>query len=256
MNNDIDIITDEVLLNHIIDNINNKTPSSFVRKGDGENIVVGFQKINSITHKDFKRMMRIMNVGRYNLNFQQYIKNELLDSLLNCDFLGIAMSNQRYKKWAIEDEILERCNLNTKNYCNMNFHINFVKDPDSKLIKNSLVNKIISNKNIGIISCFNVKDVIQKHGSKLVKWIKVPKQRSFLKKFNKEFYDHIIFDIKDYNTKVDFWLVASGIHGKIFCNVIKKNSGIAIDIGSSIDSWVDKYNSRGYLKKIKKKSSL
>ena len=35
---------------------------------------------------------------------------------------------------------------------------------------------------------------------------------------SKEFYDHIISDIKDYNTEVDFWLVASGIHGKIFCN--------------------------------------
>ena len=50
--------------------------------------------------------------------------------------------------------------------------------------------------------------------------------------------------------KVDFWIVAAGIHAKIFCNHIKVNGGIAIDLGSSIDSWKNIYTSRGYLTEI------
>ena len=85
-------------------------------------------------------------------------------------------------------------------------------------------------------------------------WIKIPKQKDkiYNKKINQKFYNSVISQIKAYNSQIDFWLIAAGIHGKIFCNVVKINSGIAIDIGSSIDSWVDNYKSRGYLKEIKK----
>ena len=114
MNNDKNIITDENLLSLIINNIENKIPSSFIRKGDGENIVVGYQKIDSIKFKDFKHMMRIMNIRLFSLNFQRYVKNELVKSFTECDVLGISKSNQRYGHWAIEDEVLNKCKLEYK----------------------------------------------------------------------------------------------------------------------------------------------
>lgn len=258
MNNDKNIITDENLLSQIINNIENKIPSSFIRKGDGENIVVGYQKIDSIKFKDFKHMMRIMNIRLFNLNFQRYVKNELVKSFTECDVLGISKLNQRYGHWAIEDEVLSKCKLEHKIFCDMNFHMNFVKYPNQSLIKNSLVRQIISKRKIGVISCFNVEDTINLHQSNLIKWIEMPKQKDKLynKKINQKFYNSVISQIKAYNSQIDFWLIAAGIHGKIFCNVVKINSGIAIDIGSSIDSWVDNYKSRGYLKEIKENFSL
>ena len=64
------------------------------------------------------------------------------------------------------------------------------------------------------------------------------------------FYKNIIEEIK--KNEVDYWIVAAGIHAKIFCNQIKLNGGIGIDIGSSIDTWKNIYTSRGHLKKINK----
>ena len=124
-------------------------------------------------------------------------------------------------------------------------------------MRDSTAREIISNKNVGIISCYGVDDLISIHDSKLIKWIKMPIQRDniFKKKINYSFYKKVLSEIAHYSNDIDCWFVAAGIHGKIFCNYIKINNGIAIDIGSSIDSWKNIYNSRGYLKNIYNQSN-
>ena len=63
-------------------------------------------------------------------------------------------------------------------------------------------------------------------------------------------YDQVLSDIKDYNSTGEFWLGAAGIYAKPFCEYIRQNGGIGIDIGSSMDSWLNEYHSRGHLRRL------
>jgi hypothetical protein len=252
MVNNKTILDNNTLLEKINTSINKKVPSSFIRKGDGENIVIGYKNIRDIKFKDFYRMMRIMNISLINLNFHKFIQEDLINSFNNCDIMGISKKNQRYGHWAIEDEIINLLNFNSNQFCDMNFHMEFVKYPKSNQIKNKLAKKILSNKSIGVISCFDVSEFLHQYNTNIKKWIKMPIQRDnfFNKKIDMNFYNKAYNEIA--NNSVDVWIVAAGIHAKIFCNQIKVNGGIAVDIGSSIDSWKNIYSSRGYLKNIYK----
>lgn len=245
---DSQIVDNNVLLNMINSHINNHVASSFIRKGDGENIVIGYKKIEKIKYRDFKRMMRIMNVRLINYKFQNYIQKSLIQSFNNCDMLGISCEKQRYGYWAIEEEVLKLLNVNSNKFCDMNFHMEFVKSPKKNLLDNSLAKKIISNKVVGVISCFDVSSFLAKHNTIIKKWIEMPiqKDRIINKKLNIQFYKNVFSSINE--NQVDFWIIAAGIHAKIFCNQIKLNGGIAVDIGSAIDSWKNIYSSRGYLR--------
>ncbi len=255
MINDSDILSNNLVIKKINHAIKNRIPSSFIRKGDGENIVIGYKFLNEVKLKDFYRMMRIMNVGILNFKFHKFIQTELIKSFNNCDILGISKENQRYGYWAIENKIIGLLNFKSKQYCDMNFHMKFIKHPKENKINDKSINTILNNKNIGVISCFNVSKFLKQYNTKVQEWIKLPIQRDnfFNKKINQEFYNNVEQKIKD-NSNVDFWIVAAGIHAKIFCNQIKFYKGIAIDIGSSIDSWKNIYTSRGHLKKIYKDS--
>ena len=250
---DSQIIDNDILLNMIDNHITNGIASSFIRKGDGENIVIGYKKIDEIKCKDFRRMMRIMNVRLFNYKFQVFIRKSLVESFNNCNVLGISKENQRVGHWAIEEKILALLDFHAKKYCDMNFHMEFIKYPNQKELDVSVARKIISNKRIGIISCFDVSDFLARHNTIVKKWIKMPiqKDKFINRKLNMDFYNNVFSEI--IKIKVDFWIVAAGIHAKIFCNHIKLNGGIAVDLGSSIDSWKNIYTSRGYLTEIFKR---
>ena len=137
----------------------------------------------------------------------------------------------------------------------MNFHMEFINYPKRKILDISAAKRIISNRNIGIISCFDVSKFLSKHNTIVKKWIKIPIQKKIIhKNFNMKFYNYIFEEINE--IEVDFWIVAAGIHAKIFCNHIKLNGGIGIDIGSSIDTWKNIYSSRRHLREIYKNSLI
>ena len=56
--------------------------------------------------------------------------------------------------------------------------------------------------------------------------------------------------IKNVNNNIDVWFLAAGAYAKPFSNYIKKNNGIAIDIGSAMDTWIGEYHSRKYLREM------
>jgi len=239
------------LLTIIDNNINNKIPSSFIRKGDGENIIIGYRMISDIKLRKYLKMLRIMNIRYSHISFQKYIRKELISAFNNCDYLGIAPENHRHGSWRFEEKILKKFNFSTAQYCDMNFHFKFIKIPGEDKLKSDIAEKIISNKNVGVISCFNIEQFLQKYNSNVSCFYNLVKQRNRnpLYKITSETYQNIFELIKE-NHNVDFWIVAAGIHAKIFCNYIKINNGIAIDIGSSIDTWNDVYNNRGHLRNI------
>ena len=67
------IIENNTLLEIIKLNIENNTPSSFIRKGDGENIIIGYGLIKGIKLRKYLKMLRIMNIRYSQISFHRYI---------------------------------------------------------------------------------------------------------------------------------------------------------------------------------------
>ncbi len=107
MVNSDNILENSDLFDIINKSINNRIPSSFIRKGDGENIVIGYNRLKEIDYKQYKRIMRIMNVKLKTRSLQQFIIDKLFSAFNNCNVLGISKIEQRYNFWAIENNILE-----------------------------------------------------------------------------------------------------------------------------------------------------
>ena len=150
MINSNNILENSDLFDIINKSIKNKIPSSFIRKGDGENIVIGYNRLKEIDYKQYKRIMRHMNVKLKNRSLQQFIIDELFSAFNNCNVLGISKIEQRYNFWAIENNVLELLNFVSNQYCDMNFHMDFVKYPRENKIRTEVAREIISNKNLGI----------------------------------------------------------------------------------------------------------
>ena len=245
------IIDTKKLLQIIKTNIDEKIPSSFIRKGDGENIFIGYGNLKGIKLTKYLKIVKIMNIRYSHISFQKFIKKELIIAFRNCDYLGIAPEVHRHNDWSYEDRLITKFEFNSKKFCDMNFHLKFIKLPLTNKLKSEIVKDIISNKRIGVISCFKIDNFLNHYNSEVSCFIEIIKQRN-RNPFNKITMStyQTVFELIDQNINLDFWLVAAGIHAKIFCNYIKNNSGIAIDIGSSIDTWNDVYENRGHLRRL------
>ena len=246
---------DEVL-NNLLFRYENKIPTSLVRKGDGENIIIGFGISKGIKISKYLKKLRHFNISYYNLNFQKFFKKELIDSYENSDFLGVPLQ-QKYLGYTssvrkYDFEISKYYGLNkNKNLIDSHFHLEFVKNTQNNDLKNKFAQMLISNKKIGIVSHIDVQEFLELHNSKLIKQFSIPKRDAgFLNKMNQVKFDYIKNKLLFNKYDIDIWFVAAGAYAKPFCNYIKKNNGIAIDIGSAIDTWVGQYHSRKYLRNI------
>ena len=72
---------------------------------------------------------------------------------------------------------------------------------------------------------------------------------------NKNKFLRITSAIRNLKDNVDVWFVSAGAYAKPFSNQIKKNNGIAVDIGSAMDTWIGEYHSRKYLREITRNES-
>ena len=70
---------------------------------------------------------------------------------------------------------------------------------------------------------------------------------------NKRKFDKVINSINIVNKEIDIWFLANQIilMLKVLSNYIKMKNGIAVDIGSAMDTWVGEYHSRKYLRELK-----
>jgi stalled ribosome rescue protein Dom34 len=134
--------------------------------------------------------------------------------------------------------------------CDMNFHMGFIKIPNKNKLINPIAEEIINNQKIGIISHCKVENFLNHYSSQVIIRIEIPKRRANFQRMTRKKYDVVLSEIKKYCSLVDIWLVAAGIYAKPFCEYIRQNEGIGIDIGSSMDSWINEYHSRGHLRRL------
>jgi len=246
------ILNQDQCLSKILSSLSNLEPGSYIRKGDGENIIIGYRTINKISFFRYRKKLIHFNIPIWNISFQKFIRKELINACKSASILGISPLEHRHGSWSLEEDILNKLSPLNVRFGDVNFHMGFIKIPFQKKLVNPLAEEIITNRKIGIIGHFNVGEFLNNYYSKVITKLEIPKRRAIFQNMNQNKYDSVLKKIYSVNSKVDIWLVAAGIYAKSFCEHIRKAGGIGIDIGSSLDTWNDEYHSRGHLRKLYK----
>ena len=256
MKNEQVILSQDVSLTFMLKNVNSGCPSSFIRKSDGENIMLMYGILNSIPFRNYRKKLVHYNISIWDISFQLLIRSELIKSFSNASLLGISLPEHRHGFWEIEEDILSYFSLSNQKYGDVNFHMGFIKIPHNNKLMNPIAQNIITNRKIGIISHCKVEKFLLQYNSKVIIRLEIPKRRARFQRMTKTTFNNVKDNIKTYNSQVDIWLVAAGIFAKAFCEYIREIDGIGIDIGSSIDTWLNEYHSRGHLRKLYKEFNI
>ena len=85
-----EILNQDQTLNYILEIINSKKSASFIRKGDGENIVLSYGSIKSIPFYKYRKKLVHFNIPIWDIPFQLFIRSELIIAFSNATLLGIS----------------------------------------------------------------------------------------------------------------------------------------------------------------------
>ena len=252
----------------LIERIQNKTPTSLVRLGDGEGMFLEYpEQFKNWQENDKEHSQRIWwGDIKFSKLDNNYITSNFFDAVRNADILGIPTLAVMVQATANVEGIAQ--NPTHRGWRAIHHHIarkEFLDSKPSAAILTSwhchndlefwdLYRFILTNvQSLTIITCHTeIGKVIQdKFGIRSVRVVAIPSEHRHSHNFNTHEADNSHFP--DYFYKIlatltvetgEVFLVAAGFLGKIYCNEIKKKGGIGIDIGSIADKWMG-YSTRG-----------
>lgn len=239
--------------------IKKKQPFSLVRLGDGEGRILGYPEsfdksvyINQVIAYQFGKESILELKKNYGDSYLEKsmteLKSLIIDSVKNADIIG-APSYLHFRNELTEKNIIPRtaqslCLLFLKENANLKeqkIFDHFIFKPFNK--KGGFIDLLSGLEEISVISHTDQSIEIKEYFNiKKVNHIKIPGHQSFLKSDILHFPENYKITTKKLETlsKNKIFLVAAGYLGKHYCNTIKINGGIAIDIGSIFDSWFGK----------------
>lgn len=222
--------------------INNKTPFSLVRIGDGEGDVI---LKNS---RCAKRLTGWTGV-KFTESQAHALADGIIQSCLNADIVGVPCPTMMRNQPQYKDSWQRAQDAVVKNgYYN--------GELTSAYIHYDIDYSLLEGQDVLFISSHDLSHKIKEYGSTTVEgfiidsdYKRLPKhkQQAAPKRHYPKQYNQINQWLKSSKGKVV--LVAAGGLGKIYCNWAKQNGGIAIDIGSVADSWMG-VGSRSYFNKV------
>lgn len=261
---------DEVyaLVNYIKEKIQKRVPCSIIRLGDGEGSFLRYPKdLEKFQTEDQKIILNIWwpNGAQIQNSFCKEIEKDFLDAIENADVLGVSPPRRHLKTLSeIRGKSIHGTNRGVRGLIALS---NFIQTNDysSDIITSSYFQSDLESwdayqyifedvKNISVISCHeSLGDyLIKRFGFENIDLYKIPGEYKSFKQFDQQstekHYPDVYTEVSSrlkLNSKNKVFLVAGGFLGKIYCNIIKQNGGVAIDIGSIVDKWLG-YNTRGY----------
>ena len=95
------ILSQDECLNFILETINKeKIGHSFIRKSDGENVILAYGILNNIPFLKYRKKLIHFNISLFDISFQLFIRSELINAFSNSTILGI-MTETSYGKQAV-----------------------------------------------------------------------------------------------------------------------------------------------------------
>ena len=248
---------------HVADFIRNRikegTPTSFIRLGDGEGTFLPYPK-SIAQHNDEDRQIDANNYwGKKSaipLSFLKEISAKMIACIHSADIVGIIPPQRILLDW--DDKRRLDWNYSKRGVLSvMNYITN--QQTNDALYTSAHIHQELEQWNlypyifdsvqeVTLISAH--KDLIlyikKRFGIRRVNFIKVVDNENFRSAHNSNIlsvedeYKNIqkILDSEESKNKV--FILAAGLLSRIYSDVIKKNGGISIDIGSVADDWIQK----------------
>lgn len=261
--------------NSLLESIEKRTPFSLVRCGDGEGNVLFWhlysETLGIVSNESMKKIMSIM-FGRNSVDQSCYrnFYDGISLAIINSDYLGlptIDQLNATFKKLenigcekidirgvlgylGVWDWVLKNSNqFSRKKIIPAHAHLQLVS---------YFVELIVKAGNISIITCYEgLLDKIKSvSGVSEGREYIIPPQACNINGTPEQIhypnvYEQIKSDLES-DLSGHLFFISAGLLGKLYCNIVKKSGGMAIDIGSIADVWmstsVRAYHSEGYVK--------
>lgn len=235
------------LSNNIKSSIRNTQPFSLVRLGDGEGCFIGDMRRES-SDQDF---MYNLWFGRVDFSHEEraFFAQILEESYNNASAIGIPniirliddytpnFNNRNYRAISsIYNEVLQKKPVTTSAFV----HFDLWTSGELRDIIKEAGNRITT------ISGHPEKELsksLSKLGIDIDFHFEVPAENKFSKRFGKsnqsdhfdDTFPYIVDQLSALNLKGRLVLVGAGFLGKYYCEIVRKQGGVAIDIGSIFD---------------------
>lgn len=225
--------------------ISESKPFSLIRYGDGEGFLSGYPDITD--DLEYSLILRLW-WGEEIPDEEPYLRKlreRLAESVLNADVLGVPNISQG-KKFKKALEVLDKRRLvQSQRITSADIH--------RELYESDGFNEILSSLDfVGLITCRDIKATIQdSFGIKDVSVYSIPEEAAYARDELKErHYPERFYQLEEI-VRVPFpgavFLIGAGVCGKVYCNWIKAQGGIAIDLGSVFDIWANRIT-RAYMR--------
>ncbi|MFA0426720.1 hypothetical protein [Vibrio sp. 10N.222.51.C5] len=235
--------------NHLLDKlefaIQHATSFSFVRINHCENRLLGYGLTFS---KEEANITYDIQFG-YELceDETNYISSRIKDAVRNSDVLGVPIPKEisTNKLHLLENttsvHFMRNSLLREQSFMNVNTHYHLGENIRFKDVLNQ-ADKVIA------ITCRNI-DLLSDQLNKPIDVISIPSEhRHSNNMYSKNHFPDRFYEIeRELEIKVTsktVVLIGAGILAKVYCDIVKSNGGIAIDVGSLMDA-VENVSSRG-----------
>lgn len=227
----------------ILERLETKQPLSIVRIGDGEIAIM-----NANPNDKGCKHFYYVHLGRtLEPNVMNEISNNLKESIINCDVLGITSKTSEESDnlyWKISKDvlldILSKNTIKPKMFCSMGVHYDFVSQKKLDIILNK-VNEVY------LVTSRDVESKFKEKYKNLesVHLYRIPGEYVYEdeKKFE-DYYPNVYKKIesdflgKDMSGKL--LLIGGGFVGKNLGVIFSNRGGVSIDLGSVFDNFVGK----------------
>lgn len=237
------------ILDQFIFCLRNKKPISLVRYGDGEAMILnGYKDVESI-RAIYKRQFGFTPT----LDQIDEIRLNLISAYKNCDIIGSPLGKKIKdgddSYWARSIDILRieaGIDLLTTDKTNVSIDIH------SEFLDKNYYHLLMENTDtINYISCRDLDEPLKRRypNRRINKFIIQSEMKFSDNKTGQKHYPDQFREIERWmdrgiNSEGALCLVGAGFVGKIYCNWFRDRGGVAMDIGSIMDSWAG-YETRG-----------
>jgi hypothetical protein len=222
----------EHILNDIEVSINNKKPFSIARLGDGDlKLLMAAVRGKAIPWKFHQQGIPlsettwICNLYKESCNNANYVSS--FDMYFDNTMWKRPLSKGMRRKMILWKDVYKRVGIVNHNYCSPEIGFLFFLNEQRNLFS------ILKGKKICLITCFsNVAGKLTGLGYNICSILVPGRNEKHYSSYNKN-----VQIIANVTKEFDVFLVGAGSLGRGYSNYIKKNGGVAIDIGQVFDCW-------------------
>lgn len=239
-------LSDKEVVSRIKDYVYSHTPASIVRYGEGEAKVVAATLDDPVSMKTASKKIRRQMGFLPTRDDLVKIRSMILESMQNSDICGLLPG----KKFS--EEHLDAQKLLVEKHQKLNCNSDVCSCVVNTAIYENLGEILRNTKSLSVVGCrdvrsffaenYNILDlaIYQTPSQFVMRSIDDPyEMKMYSQNFWPHMYEKIISEISVRN-EGEVFLVGAGLLGKRICTEIKVRGGIAIDLGSKMDTMVGK----------------